>query len=245
MATTTTDDGFHEIQLNGKQLVFLFMAVTVVSVVIFLSGVLVGRGVRADRGTQASETVADEAAEKAPPIPTTPSGGPPATSNEVLTYSKQLDGPVPSDAFGPEKQAASKPSTPAARETQVPPPSKEPAAREASASPAEKPEAPRPAPEPAKPAAPEPAPARAADVPAEPAGPGFTIQVAALRDRSEAEAVVRRLAGKGYAAYMVSPQPGTAAVYRVRVGKFKERREADTVAARLQKEERFKPWIVR
>ena len=40
------DDGFHEIQLSGKQLVFLFMATTVVSVVIFLCGVLVGRGVR-------------------------------------------------------------------------------------------------------------------------------------------------------------------------------------------------------
>ena len=38
----TQDDGFHEIQLNGKQLVFLFMAATVVSVVIFLCGVLVG-----------------------------------------------------------------------------------------------------------------------------------------------------------------------------------------------------------
>ena len=44
------DDAFHEIQLNGKQLVFLFMAATVVSVVIFLCGVLVGRGVRAERG---------------------------------------------------------------------------------------------------------------------------------------------------------------------------------------------------
>src|SRR5438552_6334223 len=43
------DDGFHEIQLNGKQLVFLFMAATVVSVVIFLCGVLVGRGVRSER----------------------------------------------------------------------------------------------------------------------------------------------------------------------------------------------------
>jgi apolipoprotein N-acyltransferase len=30
----------------------------------------------------------------------------------------------------------------------------------------------------------------------------------------------------------------------VRVGKYKERSEADTVAARLQKEEQFKPWIV-
>ena len=41
MAAYTQDDGFHEIQLNGKQLVFLFMAATVVSVVIFLCGVLV------------------------------------------------------------------------------------------------------------------------------------------------------------------------------------------------------------
>ena len=49
----TQDDGFHEIQLNGKQLVFLFMAATVVSVVIFLCGVLVGRGVRAERGAVA------------------------------------------------------------------------------------------------------------------------------------------------------------------------------------------------
>ncbi len=40
------DDGFHEIQLSGKQLVFLCMATTVVSIVIFLCGVLVGRGVR-------------------------------------------------------------------------------------------------------------------------------------------------------------------------------------------------------
>ena len=40
------DEGFREIQLNGKQLIFLFMAVTVVLVVTFLFGVLVGRGVR-------------------------------------------------------------------------------------------------------------------------------------------------------------------------------------------------------
>ena len=44
-----SDEGFHEIQLNGKQLVFLFMAATVVSVVIFLLGVMVGRGVAISR----------------------------------------------------------------------------------------------------------------------------------------------------------------------------------------------------
>ena len=61
------DDGFHEIQLNGKQLVFLFMAATVVSVVIFLCGVLVGRGVRVERALQADASPVSAAAETAPP----------------------------------------------------------------------------------------------------------------------------------------------------------------------------------
>jgi cell division protein FtsN len=34
-------------------------------------------------------------------------------------------------------------------------------------------------------------------------------------------------------------------VYRVRIGKFKTRREAETMAAKLQKEEQFNPWITR
>ena len=68
--------------------------------------------------------------------------------------------------------------------------------------------------------------------------------MAALREADEADTIVKRLAGKGYPAYVVAPAKGAPSVYRVRVGKFKERSEADTVAARLQKEEQFKPWIV-
>ena len=41
-----SDDGIHEISLNGKILVFIFMATTVLLVVTFLLGVLVGRGAR-------------------------------------------------------------------------------------------------------------------------------------------------------------------------------------------------------
>ena len=41
-----SDDGIHEISLNGKTLVFIFMATTVVLVVTFLLGVMVGRGAR-------------------------------------------------------------------------------------------------------------------------------------------------------------------------------------------------------
>ena len=82
-------------------------------------------------------------------------------------------------------------------------------------------------------------------MPTEPAGDGFSIQLAALAKRDEAEGIVRRLTGKGYSAYLVAPSAGSPAMYRVRVGKFKDRREAESVSARLQKEEQFKPWIVR
>ncbi len=40
------DESFREIQLSGKQLIALFMAAAVVLIATFLSGVLVGRGVR-------------------------------------------------------------------------------------------------------------------------------------------------------------------------------------------------------
>ena len=69
--------------------------------------------------------------------------------------------------------------------------------------------------------------------------------MAALGKRDEADAIARRLNGKGYAAYVMGPEAGAPAMYRVRVGKFKERREAESVAAKLEKEEQFKPWIVR
>src|SRR5258705_9616995 len=75
------DDGFHEIQLNGKQLVFLFMAATVVSVVIFLCGVLVGRAVKAQLGGVAENSAASTIAETTPTQPPTPAPAPAAGSD--------------------------------------------------------------------------------------------------------------------------------------------------------------------
>jgi cell division septation protein DedD len=233
------DDSFREIQLGGKQLVFLFMAVVVIGVTIFLSGVMVGRGVLAARGPAGVEsTVA--AAEEADPAPPPASATPgtsttPATASEKLSYAERLgSGEPPTEPLKPEASTPAEPPSPKAEAAPAP------ATPEPTPAPA-----PPPAPAPAEPA-PKPAP-KAAEVSkaAEPAGAGFAIQVAALRVPGEADAIVKRLAGKGYPAYVVTPPKGSAPIYRVRVGKFKERREADTVAARLQKEEQFKPWIVR
>ena len=53
------------------------------------------------------------------------------------------------------------------------------------------------------------------------------------------------LVTKGYPAYVLNPVPGKPPVYRVQVGRFKSRGDADKVAARLRNEEQFKPWVTR
>jgi hypothetical protein len=224
LAQDVQDEGFHEIQLNGKQLVFLFMAATVVSVVIFLLGVFVGRGVRATAVTVADNsttagTAADTSPAPAPAVAVPPPAGtdptkaaPPKEAAEDLSYFDRL-----------EK------SNPPAEKLK---PTKEEKAREQKPKPSE---APAPAPAP-------PAPAAASSP--EPTAQGYAVQIAALNVRSDAEAIAKRLSNKGYSAYVVSPPDGTS-VYRVRVGKFPTKREADTIAAKLQKEEQFKPWVTR
>ena len=244
MAQQIQDEGFHEIQLNGKQLVFLFMAATVVSVVIFLCGVLVGRGVRAQLGVVADNAPVGTVAETTSTQPAIPAPAPAAGSDpttaapppaaDELSYFNRL-----------EKQTA-----PAEQLKQAPDRNPAPDERPAAAA-MRTPAPPGPAPpaptkEPARAPAPAAAaPAAAAASSAEPAGQGFAVQIAALNVRSEADAIARRLSSKGYAAYVLTPANGTPSVFRVRVGKFNTRREAETVAARLQKEEQFKPWVTR
>ena len=214
---TTHDDSFREIQLSGKQVVFYFMAAVVFLVVVFLMGVQVGRGVLSQRGLPDAEDTSAAAGETEPALP------PPATtqgpSATPLTANEKLS--------YAERLASSEPASEQLKKQpeDTPPPTP----RAEAAAPAATP--------PSKPAP--------AAVSTEPPGPGFSIQVAALQKREEADTIVKRLASKGYPAYVLAPATGTATIFRVRVGKYKDRREADTVAARLQKEEQFKPWVVR
>ncbi|MGH9144876.1 MAG: SPOR domain-containing protein [Vicinamibacterales bacterium] len=244
MAHQSQDEGFHEIQLNGKQLVFLFMAATVVSVVIFLCGVLVGRGVKTQLGsgsdnaplTSVADTTPAQSATPAPAAgsdPTTVPPPPPAADD--LTYFNRLE--KRSGTVEQLKPAGDRAAATVDRPAAAAPPPTPPPAPKKEAAPAK----PQPV---ATPPAPAPAPAAAAG-PAEPSGPGFAVQIAALNVRSEADAIARRLSSKGYAAYVLTPVSGTPSVFRVRVGKFSTRREAESVAARLQKEEQFKPWVTR
>src|SRR5262245_15358589 len=131
------DEGVHEIQLNGKQLVFMFMAVTVVAVVIFLCGVMVGRGVRTPRAAETADTKTDvpadpTAAVQSPavateanaPTGTTATGsGAPATTQEKLTYADRL-----ASSTSPPETLRAEPIAPAAAPADPPAATKVPVA---------------------------------------------------------------------------------------------------------------------
>jgi len=258
------DEGLHEFQLNGKQLVFLFMAATVVAVVVFLCGVMVGRGVpqRAGAPSLTEQTVVDPTAavqQAAPPLAVASTGTAPITAGETLTYTQRLEGPTPpvetlqplaetavltQPAAAPDRRLAAAPPAPAAAKPAPAPAPPKPAP--AAAKPAPAPAAPKPVPVPSpapKPAAAAPPPPAAASAPslAEPQGTGYVVQVAAVRKRAEADTIARRLSAKGYPTFVTT----AGANFRVRVGKYSDRREAEAIAGRLEREERFKPWITR
>lgn len=210
--THDAEDGFHEIQLSGKQLVFLFMATTVVLVATFLCGIMVGRGVTAARGDEAGMAAPISTAAASGEQPATiPSDDPPSPpAEDELGYHQRLQGSEPSGAGQ------------------------------------------KPAPQPA--AAPPPAPAaaprteRAAegpDVPTSGQKGTWVVQVTALQNRGAAAGIVQRLIGKGYPAYLEMPASGAPAIYRVRIGRYPDRREAEQISRRLEKEEQFSPVVTR
>jgi len=235
VSTQQADDGFREIQLNGKQLVFLFMAATVVSVVIFLCGVLVGRGVRSDRAPAQEVASAEIAADPgAAPVPapqaaTPPAAEPPPPADE-LTYAERLQKEtVPKETLKPAPPPAPAEPVRAARPTPPPTPQTK--------------TVPTPTPTPTPP---PPTATNIALAASDPSGPGFAVQVMIFDTRREADTLAKQLVSKGYPAFVMDPVKGAPkGIYRVRVGKYKNRKDAETISTRLETVEQFKPWIAR
>ena len=221
------DDGFHEIQLSGKQLVFLFMFATSLAVAIFLCGVQVGRNVRSDRVSVADATDTLASSTAAPPPASTPtqpvaSGGPPAAEppapaaepDDELSYAKRLQAEsAPADKL---KASADPPAPKAQQPVKTAEPTKATATPKAS------------------PAA----------APASTARPGqWIVQVISLQDRAAADKIAKRLSGKGYPAFVLDPAAGAPRIFRVQVGGYSDKNDAEQAARRLEKDEQLKPLV--
>lgn len=74
----------------------------------------------------------------------------------------------------------------------------------------------------------------------------FTIQIAALNDPTRAKDAVEKLKATGMPAYLVNPPASDPdAPYRVRVGRYDTREEAQKVAATLEAQRGEKLWVTR
>src|SRR5580765_2249524 len=115
-----TEQPFREIQLSGKQLIFLFMLSVVLAVSVFLLGVSVGRGVR-----NAADPSVDVSAASDTTVPT---AVPPPTQTKQgeLTYHDQLQGGAAPAGAAPkpgQTPPAPPPETPPAAAAPAPKPS--------------------------------------------------------------------------------------------------------------------------
>lgn len=245
----------YNIPVSSKQLIVYFVFLVIALSAAFLAGVMVGRNV--DSSPEPTVRDIDDRAPEEPSASPTP---------DALTYGSTLQGDKiegltpaagvsPALPTPPVKAAAS--ATPARTsppkttpQAAASPTSGLPTPPSAAASPkgATVKATSTPAPRPSATAKPQPSakptatPAKPTATPAATPLARLTIQVGAFRERAAAEAIVKRLKSKGYSAYLV---PVTEGLFNVRVGSFTQREDAERILAKLETQEKFKPFIVK
>jgi len=204
----------YEFQLDNKQLVLLFAGMIVILILAFILGTLFGRNLYSMKTAEGPTPAATQPA-PATPVPgeagtaageTAPGAPASPEEKEKLALMKELEAQkLPSAGPGTPKPGA--PGPPAKTGTPAPP---------------------------GKPAGETPAPTKTAKAETEPSplppsssGP-YCIQVAASQKKEEAETLKGKLAEKKFEAYVVKAEvPGKGTFFRVRIGHYKSKAQAD------------------
>jgi cell division septation protein DedD len=240
----------YNIPVSSKQLIVYFVFLVIALSAAFLAGVMVGRNV----DSSPEPTVRD--IQDGLPEDLTASPTPDALTYGSSLQRDKVEGLSPASGAATPVVSARAAATPLSA---LPAPSAKASPSVASARPVAEPskQVPPLAPPTTKPKptpSPAPAPKSATATAAPKATPGsgakpvatplsrLTIQVGAFKERAAAEAIVKRLKGKGYSAYLA---PVSEGLFNVRVGSFTEREDAERVLAKLETQEKFKPFIVK
>ena len=237
------EKSFYEIQLDNKQLILVFLAAVTVCVLIFVLGVMIGKGQKEaefaaaarnqkntapaepdnNAPTQALSDVTSDKSEEAkstpPPEPVQEKPSPPEQTAKQIA--KQTAPPAPD----PEK-AKEKPKQKYAYEDLDKP--EEPAA------------APKKEPEPAKTAA------KGTEQAEESTSAGnskYTVQVIATSSRPKAEEQISRLKSKGYKPFLDETSSGDTQVFKVRVGRFVDTKDAKELASKIKSDTKLETWV--
>jgi DedD protein len=216
------EQSYYEIALTNRQVLVAFVILLGSVFVAFFAGVWVGRGER--------PTIAEHL--EGPPGEEAPGIGP----DELEFFAGAAEGRVERRADLQELLESPRADSSLAEDLGVeerPEPPPEP-----------RPDAP-PGEEIATPARPSP-PGTATEAP--PSTPGAAdgpavIQVFSSRDEAQARALLERLRGAGFEAFLSPAEAPGGAVYRVRIGPFAQRAQAERVAERVRREHRLDTWV--
>jgi cell division septation protein DedD len=224
----------YQVSFTGKQALSLFVGLLAALGLSYFFGLMTGLSGREPAGAAATQ-MAENTAQPPAPTPATgavaeePSGGP---ARENLTF------PVPVTAARPPAQPRASQPQPGPRTTIH--------VFEDGEGAEGAPERPTPRAAVERPTAPRSAPQRTIPprgAPPAPAG-GFRIQVLSVSSRADAEAEAAKLTRSGLPARVEPGNGPRGTVYRVRVGPFATREEAEQANRRLSSQGRRDAWIV-
>jgi cell division protein FtsN len=265
------EPSYYEIALTNRQVVVAFMILLICVLAAFVSGVWVGRESTARATQEAMVRATPPAQQEGKSLEELDffdskgkkgkEGGKAAKTQEAAATSggtllEDVGGkktaaqtpPEPVQEPAPAPRAAQETTPAPAPPTTLPDPAQErrnrrrarnAAAEEAAASaPAPAPATPEPAPAPAKAAKT----ARATPAPVVPKG-SYVIQVFSSPDQEQAERIRGRLVGGGQKAYLSPIDRGGRTMYRVRIGPFKTRADAQGVADKVRKGYKLDTWV--
>jgi DedD protein len=258
------EKSFYEIQLDNKQLILVFLAGVTVCVLIFVLGVMVGKG-KKEAEMAATNKVETPTAQKAPQEDTEPPAeAKPIVENKTSPVKKTAQNDAktkPGEDYSFYDLDKDKPGTESKVAKKEEPKA---AATDSKAAPKEKNE-PEQKPKPdqttkpeqtSKPVSNEPPPApvttaAAAANPSSdntetsvPSGTGrYTVQVMATASKSKADQQVADLQAKGYPVFLSEEKSGKGSVYKVRVGRYSDSDSAKKIATKLKQEMNLETWV--
>ncbi|MES1240612.1 MAG: SPOR domain-containing protein [Acidobacteriota bacterium] len=254
--TNPHEPSYYEIALTNRQVVVAFVILLLCLVSAFFSGLWIGR----ESAARAQEQIV----RNVPPTPAEPQEGQ-ALEEFRFFEDDQQKGTTPAPA--PAKEAAAIPSpTPTPEDTtlledlggegdeeavadpDLPEGRRRRGRNGRNAAQGDEEEAVASAPVPPRTPSPSPTPARprtSATAPAEPrvAAGQLVIQVFSSADADQAESVRGRLVKGGHKAYLSPVQVGGRTMYRVRIGPFDSRDQAQKVAEQVRKGYKLDTWV--
>jgi len=262
------EKSYYEIQLDNKQLILVFLAGVTVCVLVFILGVMVGKGRKeaelASIGKTEQKVVRPEP-DLTPPQEIQemkPSAKKQENKKEITkaaSTSTEEEDPayygLDQDKEKPlekEPTKVKKDETPvASKDTD-----KKTNDKKAETAKAEKPKTETPKTETPKTATPKVELAKAEtepkaesseeDIVPEPTlkdGGKYTVQVMATSSKSKAEQQLSTLQANGYTAFMKEEKAGDTSVFKVRVGRFSDKDSAKKIATKLKQELRLESWV--